>query len=184
MSEPWYTPRLTTPSSSDLNWIMYTYGGYNAYTYPGNPQYAPGSVLSNCTSYSWGRWREILGYWHNLPIANGGNWYGHSGDGYQRSTTTPKLGCVACWGGPGVDGHVAIVEEIIYWSDMSVNYCTVSQSNYNGMTFGTRTIRPSNNWWIYNDVGTFQGFIYLPIDFPLPCPMDPGSRKKVRINIR
>ena len=183
MSDLWYTPRLTIPSQSDLNWIMYTYGGYNAYTYPGSPQYTTGSVLSNCTGYAWGRWREILGYWHSLPVANGGNWYAYNTT-YSEGQT-PKLGCVACWGGPGVDGHVAIVEQIFYYSDNSVNYCIVSQSGYGWAdTFRTRQISPSNNYWIYNDVGSFQGFIYLPIDFPLPCPMDLGNKKKVRINIR
>lgn len=182
MSDLWYTPRLTIPSTTDLNWIMYTYGGYNAYTYPGYPQYTTGSVLSNCTGYAWGRWREILGYWHSLPVANGGNWYAYNTT--YAEGQTPRLGCVACWGGPNVDGHVAIVEQIFYYSDNSINYCVVSQSGYGWAdTFRTRQISPSNNYWIYNDVGSFQGFIYLPVDF-LPCPMDLGNKKKVRVNIR
>lgn len=182
MSDLWYVPRLTIPDPDDLNWIKYTAGGYNAYTLSGSPQYSANSVLSNCTSYAWGRWREILGRSHNLPVANGGNWYAHS-DGYERSTTTPRLGCVACWGGSGVEGHVAIVEEIYYTSGGAIDHCVVSQSGWGWAdTFRTRTIRPSDGWWIYNDVGSFQGFIYLPVDF-LPCPIF-QRRKKVKVNIR
>ena len=181
MSDLWYTPRLTIPDTTDPNWIRTANGGLNP-CIPGSPQYAPGSVLSNCVGYAWGRWREILGYWHNLYTGNGGSWYGHTSDGYQRSTTTPRLGCVACWGGPGVEGHVAVVEEIYYTSGGSVDHCVVSQSLYGSITFSTRTIRPSNNWWIYNDVGTFQGFIYLPVDF-LPCPINFKSRKKLKVRL-
>ena len=130
-----------------------------------------------------GRWREILGYNHNLYTGNGGSWYGHTSDGYQRSTTTPLLGCVACWGGGGYDGHVAIVEEIHYHSNGTVDYCKVSQSGWGWSdTFRTRNISPDNNWWIYNDVGTFQGFIYLPVSF-LPAPII-ERRKRIKVVIR
>lgn len=183
MSDLWYTPRLTIPAVDNLNWIKTTYGGYNLCRL-GQPLYGPGSVLSNCTGYAWGRWREILGYQHNLYTGNGGSWYSHTSDGYQRSYDTPRLGCVACWGGSGVDGHVAIVEEMYYDSNGIVQSCLVGESAWNSYnTFRTRTINRSNNWWIYNDVGTHQGFIYLPVEF-LPCPMELGNKKKVRIDIR
>ena len=182
MSDLWYVPRLTIPATDDKNYLKSGYGGYNPCIL-GNPLYAPGSTLSNCVGYAWGRWREILGYNHNLSTGNGGTWYANTGDGYQRSTTTPRLGCVACWGGSGVDGHVAIIEEIYYTSGGNIDHCIVSQSGWGWAdTFRTRTIRPSDGWWIYNDVGSFQGFIYLPVDF-LPCPIF-QRRKKVKVNIR
>ena len=180
MSDLWFTPRLTIPNISDLNWINQGSGGYNIYG-AGYPQRGPGNVLSNCTGYAWGRWREILGYNHSLPMGNGGNWYAYNTT--YAEGQTPKLGCVACWGGPNVDGHVAIVEQIFYNSDNSVNYCIVSQSGWGWSDyFRTRQISPSNNWWIYNDVGTFQGFIYLPVDF-LPCPINFKSRKKLKVRL-
>lgn len=184
MSDLWYTPRLTIPSKTDLNWINYHYGGYNyCMAITDGWQYSTGSTLPNCTGYAWGRWREILGYRHNLYTGNGGTWYGHTSDGYQRSTTTPKLGCVACWGGSGVDGHVAIVEEMTLDSRGIVQSCLVGESAWQSTnTFRIRTIRRSNNWWIYNNVGTFQGFIYLPVDFlPGPVIFNGGKKMKVRI---
>lgn len=182
MSDLWFTPRLTAPPNTDLNWIKTTYGGYNPCIL-GYPSYGTGNVMANCVGYAWGRWREILGYYHNLSTGNGGTWYGNTSDGYQRSTTTPELGCVGCWGGPGVDGHVAIIEEIYYDSDGIAQSCLVSESAWGSSNFWrTRTIRRSNNWWIYNDVGTFQGFIYLPVDF-LPCPINFKSRKKLKVRL-
>lgn len=181
MSDLWYTPRLTTPSTTDLNWIKTTYGGYNPCIL-GYPSYATGSVLANCVGYAWGRWREILGYYHNLYTGNGGSWYGHTSDGYSRGST-PQLGCVGCWGGGGVDGHVAIIEEIYYTSGGAIDHCIVSESAYGSTPyFRLRSINPYNNWWIYNNVGTFQGFIYLPVDF-LPAPII-GSNKRIKVVIR
>ncbi len=90
---------------------------------------------------------------------------------------------MACWGGSGVDGHVAIVEEMTLDSDGIVQSCLVGESAWQSTnTFRTRTIRRSNNWWIYNNVGTFQGFIYLPVDFlPGPVIFNGGKKMKVRI---
>lgn len=182
MSNYFFVPRLTVPAQDDPNWIKQGYGGYN-HCILGNPLYAAGSVLSNCTGYAWGRWLELLGTTTcNLSTGNAGNWYAYN-DGYPRSPTTPQLGCIACWGGPNVDGHVAVIEEIYYDSGGNVDHCTVSQSGWGWAdTFRTRTIRPSDNWWIYNDVGTFQGFILLPVDF-LPAPII-GRNKKVKVVIR
>ena len=181
----WFTPRLTIPDPTDKYWIKQGYGGYNRCVL-GSPAYSYGSVLSDCTGYAWGRFLELLQATDcNLSTANAGAWYGHTSDGYARSTTTPKLGAVVCWGGSGVQGHVAVIEQIFYNSGGSVDHCVVSQSGWGWTdTFRTRTIQPSNNWWIYNDVGTFQGFIYLPIDYALPCPIKFRKRNKIKVVIR
>lgn len=144
-----YVPRLTAPSTDDLNWIKTTHGGYNYCINISN-----GSVLPNCVGYAWGRWREILGSYHNLSRGDAGKWYGNTSDGYERGQT-PRLGAVACWGGTG-NGHVAIVEEI--HGDGSI---TTSDSAYGGRRFYT-----SNRSYPYPSGSyTFQGFIYLPISF-------------------
>ena len=149
-----YVPRLEAPSSTDKNWIKSTYGGYN-YCIVINE--TTGSVLPNCTGYAWGRWRELLGKYHKLSRANAENWYGNTGDGYKRGKE-PKLGAVMCWHGAGdLAGHVAVVEQI---NDDGSIVC--SESNYGGSRFSKRTLKSPYN--ISSSI-TFQGFIYIPIEF-------------------
>ena len=161
-----YSPRLTAPSYSDLNWIHYSAGGYN-YCIKIN---GTTSCLPNCVGYAWGRWRELLGKYHNLSRANAEMWWGNTGDGYSRGQS-PKVGAVICWrkgvAGNANDGagHVAIVEKVN--SDGSI---TTSNSGYGGSRFWTSTYK-----YPYN-VGTnyyFQGFIYNPNNNegnPAPAP--------------
>lgn len=152
MSNLMFVPRLTIPSNTDLNWIKTTYGGYN-HCILGSPSYGTGSVLSNCTGYAWGRWRELLGHDHNLSTGNASNWYGHTSDGYQRGST-PKLGAVACWGTG--DGHVAIVEHI------TLTYIRCSESGWGWSDYFRVT---DFNLSMYKSGHVFQGFIYLPITY-------------------
>lgn len=155
-----YNARLTEPSTSDKSWIKSTKGGYNYCIEIKN-----GSCLPNCVGYAWGRWRELLGKYHNLSRGNAENWYGNTGDGYKRGST-PKLGAVICWrkgkAGNSNDGagHVAIVEKIN--SDGSI---LISESGYNSYRFKTRTLNKSNNYFYVSSSYVFQGFIYLPIEF-------------------
>lgn len=92
----------------------------------------------------------------------------NTGDGYKRGKT-PKLGAVICWrkgkAGYAADGagHVAFVEKIN--ADGSI---VVSNSNYSGTRFFTRTIK-GPKWEIGTGL-TFQGFIYAPVDFVLAKP--------------
>lgn len=152
-----YKPRLSSPSTTDKNWIYYKKGGYNhCILIKGN------SCLANCVGYSWGRWRELLGKNPSLSTGNAENWYGYKRDGYKRGQT-PKLGAVICWrkGKAGYEkdgaGHVAIVEKIN--SDGSI---VTSNSAYGGSRFYTKTLKKP-----YSMGGTyvFQGFIYIPLDF-------------------
>ena len=156
-----YTARLTAPSTTDKNYIHTSAGGYNyCILVSGN------SVLPNCVGYAWGRWRELLGKYHELSRNNAESWYGKN-DGYKRGKT-PKLGAVVCWrkGVAGVEedgaGHVAIVEKI--YSDGTI---LTSNSAWNGNRFYTKEIKPP-----YSLGGSyvFQGFIYLPIDFEDEAP--------------
>lgn len=151
-----FKPRLTSPSTSDKNYIHYTKKGYNyCILIKGD------SCLPNCVGYAWGRWRELLGKKHKLSTRNAELWFSTK-DGYERGTT-PKLGSVICWqkgntlsGNDGA-GHVAIVEQIN--SDGSI---IISNSGYNSKRFWTQKIKKPYN------IGTnykFQGFIYLPIEF-------------------
>ena len=151
-----YTARTTAPSTSDKNYKHTSAGGYNYCILVSG-----GSVLPNCVGYAWGRWRELLGKYHELSRNNAESWY-LKNDGYKRGKT-PKLGAVMCWrkGVAGVEsdgaGHVAIVEKI--YEDGSV---LTSNSAWNGSRFYTKTIKPP-----YSLGGSyvFQGFIYLPISF-------------------
>lgn len=151
-----FTPRTKSPSTTDKNYLHYTQGGYNYCIHIGG-----GSCLPNCVGYAWGRWRELLGKYHNLSRSNAENWWGYTADGYERGQT-PKLGAVVCWrkGKVGVEsdgaGHVGIVEAI------NKNNIVVSMSAYGGTRWFTRTFPIGS--YDYNSF-VFQGFIYLPISF-------------------
>lgn len=152
-----YTPRTTAPSTNNKNYMHTSAGGYNPCILIGK-----GSVLPNCVGYAWGRWRELLGKSPKLSRSNAENWWGNTADGYKRGQT-PKLGAVMCWrkgkAGVGSDGagHVAIVEKID--ADGTV---TCSNSGYGGPRFYNKTMKPP---YSLGSAYTFQGFIYLPIDF-------------------
>ena len=151
-----FKPQTKAPSTTDKNYIHYTKGGYNYCIEIKN-----GSCLSNCVGYAWGRWRSILGKYHNLSRGNAENWWGYTKDGYKRGQT-PKLGAVVCWrkGKAGVEsdgcGHVGIVEKI------TEDEVVVSMSAYGGTRWFTRTFKKGS--YSYNCY-VFQGFIYLPIEF-------------------
>lgn len=151
-----FKARTSAPSTTDKNYIRYDEGGYNYCIEIKN-----GSCLPNCVGYAWGRWRELLGKYHNLSRNNAENWWGYTQDGYKRGQT-PKLGAVVCWskGRVGVEsdgaGHVGIVEKI---TDSEV---VVSMSAYGGTRWFTRTFKKGS--YDYNSY-KFQGFIYLPIEF-------------------
>ena len=152
MSE--YVKRTTAPSKD------------SKYYYSDNIFYQCGYGMPNCTAYAWGRWYELLGSKPKLYTGNAETWYpkGTSYDGYKRGQT-PKLGAVACWAkgvaGKSSDGagHVAIVEEI--YSDGSI---LTSNSAWKGTNFYTKKLAKGYNVNGY----TFQGFIYLPIEFTEP----------------
>lgn len=164
-----YKPRLGAPNEKDKNWIHYTKGGYNYCI-----EIKKGSCLPNCVGYAWGRWRELLGKKHNLSTRNAENWWGNTADGYKRGQT-PKVGAVMCWrkgkAGVGSDGagHVAVVEKIN--DDGSVTY---SNSNYSGTRFYTKTLKSP---YKLGSAYTFQGFIYLPIDFDEPPKKETATKK-------
>ena len=159
MSNAWI-PMTSPPAPTDPNWINVNYGGYN-YCILGNPPYYTGSVLADCTGFAWGRWRQYLGYHHNLSINQRSIWYLNTADGYNRGSV-PQLGAVICYD-DGASGHVAIVESITYDSNNNPVSCLLSQSVYNGAFFENKTVYANNNYKLY-DGYTLQGFIYLPVE--------------------
>lgn len=154
-----FKPRLVAPERGDKNFVKTTHGGFNYAINISN-----GDVMPNCVGYAWGRWRELLGKFHELSRGNAEVWYNKK-DGYARSAK-PSLGAIACWRqgntGSGSDGagHVAVVEAID--SDGTI---TTSNSAYKGTRFYTRKIKPP-----YNVGGSFvfQGFIHPPVKWDSP----------------
>ena len=71
-----YTPRTSAPEKDNKNYIHTSAGGFNRCLHLGN-----GQVLPNCVPYSWGRWRELLGYDPKLSRRNAEDWYGYTDDG-------------------------------------------------------------------------------------------------------
>lgn len=158
-----YKPRLSAPSATDKDYLHYTAGGYNYCI-----KIKGDSCLPNCVGYAWGRWRELLGAYHKLSRGNAENWYANN-DGYKRGQT-PKLGAVVCWAKGKVKnsadgcGHVAIVEQIN--PDGSI---VCSESNYGGTRFNTRKLKAP---YSLGSKYTFQGFIYLPMEFEEEKPKE------------
>jgi len=162
-----YEPRFIEPTLMNNYWIHTTRGGLNECLLIGK-----GSTLPNCVGYAWGRWYELLGKRPNLHKGNAENWWLKT-DGYERGEF-PKLGAIACWrkglamNSTDGAGHVAVVEDILPNGEI-----VTSNSNYLGTRFYMRTIKPPFN------IGasyTFQGFIYLPVEF---SPFNPIYRKSL-----
>lgn len=121
-----------------------------------------GEITGNCVGYAYGRFSEILGYFHpDLPKCNAGDWL----DTLKKNKNTtltwgnePRLGAVAVWKNPGKAGHVAVVEAIN--DDGSI---MLSESGYNhswNQRFWNSGPKKGPNW--YGAPYEFQGFIYNP----------------------
>ena len=155
--------------------------------YSRNPFYQSGYGLPNCTCYAWGRFWEIGDPSNtganrpHLPTGNGNQWWGQV-VGYQKNTTTPKLGSVICFGG-AYPGHVAIVEEI----RDNGNTIVTSNSDWQAPPdrfFYTETLhRRSDGKFRHphrSKLYLSQGFIYNPYaeDTPSPTPTPTTSEEK------
>lgn len=166
-----YTPRLTSDGmQGNIHWYS-----------NGNPFYASGYGLPNCTCYAYGRFWEI-GDPNNdgsnnptgLPRGDAGTWYTTPTPDYEKGSE-PQLGAIICYAGntPGYSeaGHVAVVEVIN--DDGSI---ITSNSAYGGTYFFLQgengELNPSNNY------GGCQGFIYNPFGGGAPEPEPEYNKKK------
>lgn len=166
-----YTPRLTSDGMmGNLHW-------YSA----GNPFYANGYGLPNCTCYAYGRFWEI-GDPNNtgennptgLPTGDGGTWW-NTPTPYEKGSV-PQLGAVICFGGLGL-GHVAIVEEIHENGEI-----VTSNSAWGGQYFYLQTLVPDEHG-VYHTEGSqsmyySQGFIYNPFAGTEPQPPVYNDKRK------
>ena len=148
-----FTPRLTSDGMQGNQWWYSN----------GNPFYASGYGLPNCTCYAYGRYAEIRNGFAPLPTRNAGLWY----DLATRFTRgqTPRLGGIMCFNpNPSSTevGHVAVVEQINL--DGSV---VTSNSAYGGTYFWTETLSPSNGYlsqWMQRFNYYYAGCIYNDIE--------------------
>lgn len=139
----------------------------------GNPFYAAGFGLPNCTCYAWGRWWEITGERPTkLSLGNGNTWWERSIANGVPHGSTPQLGAIVCFWYSDDDGggHVAVVEQIN--ADGSI---VTSNSAWGGTYFYTQTLYPpdyktANGWPSY---GYVQGFLYLDSTVRPPDPPEP-----------
>lgn len=160
-----FTPQLTAPATNNKYWIHKSKGGLNECIIINR---TTGSCLPNCVAWAWGRSYQAWGVRPKLSRGNAEDWYNYK-DGYKRGKE-PKLGAVICWrkgkAGYSADGagHVAFVEKIN--ADGSI---VVSNSNYSGTRFFTRTLTKQSKWYIGAGL-TFQGFIYPPVTLTLTPP--------------
>lgn len=174
LAQKWYTylasgfiyhPRLDT---TGMEGSKYWYSD-------GNPFYAAGYGLPNCTCYAYGRWWEITGERPtNLSLGNANTWWDVGIANGIPHGSTPKLGAIVCFYYSDDDGggHVAVVEQIN--ADGSI---VTSNSAYGGTYFYLQTLYPpeykdAGGWPSY---GYVQGFLYLPETY-IP-PVVPPARK-------
>ena len=156
-----FIPRTIAPSKTDKNY----YSNNNAY-------YKNGYGMPNCTAYAYGRILELLGYIPTgLYYGNAENWYNNTKN--LEKGQIPKLGAIACYRsgktGDSSDGagHVAIVEKV------NGNSFECSNSAYKKTNFYmTKGYDTKNN-------KTFQGFIYLPVEFE-----ENKENEEITINIK
>lgn len=172
LAQKWYTylsvgfiyrPRLT---DEGIQGSKYWYSD-------GNPFYAAGYGLPNCTCYAYGRWWEITGERPtDLSLGNANTWWDVGINRGIPHGNEPRLGAIICFYYSDDDGggHVAVVEQIN--PDGSI---VTSNSAYGGTYFYTQTLYPpeyktADGWPSY---GYVQGFLYLPLSYvppPLPPP--------------
>lgn len=158
-----YTPRLTAPASGD--WHYYS----NA-----NIFYASGFGMPNCTAYAYGRAYELLGTAPRVSSGNAGRWWSYNiQTGAYGYGSTPALGAIACWDNyDNNTGHVAVVEKI------ENGLVTISQSNWGGAIFETRTIAADKIDSYFDSPSHFQGYIYVcgnQTEPPAEQPVDLGA---------
>lgn len=150
-----YSPRTTSPSTSNKYYIHTSGGGYNKCIRISGKQ-----CLPNCVGYAYGRFMEAVGKKScNLPMSNAELWFGTAKARGFKTGSSPKLGAVMCFSkgkvGNSKDGagHVLIVEKI--YSDGSI---LCSQSGYKSKRFWTTKFTKPFKLSGYK----FQGFIYNP----------------------
>ena len=163
-----YVPRLTSDGMLNNPWWYSN----------GNPFYASGYGLPNCTCYAYGRYAEVRNAFANLPTGDAGTWYDNA-TAFERGQT-PKLGSVICFKSRSGTylGHVAIVEVIN--QDGSI---VTSNSGWQASYFWTETLYPSlgycSNWMTHGRDYYCQGFIYNDIITPVPPTPTPTQRTKL-----
>lgn len=158
-----FTPRLTSPSTSNKWYLHTSKGGYNNSILVGSP-----SVLANCVGYARGRFSEIAGSWQNIANSDGGKVWSNT-SGFQKGSK-PKLGAIICWSKPGAAGHVAVVEKVnpdgsivtseSGYKELPFSSITTADGHYNGKAFWTGKYSPDNGYCSGSYI--FQGFIYNP----------------------
>lgn len=148
------------------------------YSSNANPFHATGTyAMPNCTCYAYGRVWEINGVEpKGLCLKNAKYWFNES-TGFEKGTE-PRLGAIMCF--DGTAGHVAVVEEVKENGDV-----VISQSNFGGEFFFTKTLKKSANYNNYFTNVKFMGFLYtytgedaMP-NFNKPVPEQVKSTQKL-----
>ena len=123
-----YWRRTSRPDYRDPHFTMSSSGGYSPCV-QGSVPWWPGSTLSNCVGYVWGRWSE-MGYGNTATaygFANAPSYIKRKAIERGEYSSSPNRGSAAIFFSPIAlysTGHIAIVES---WDDYNV-YCT--ESNY------------------------------------------------------
>ena len=168
---PIYTKETVMKNS---HWIS-SYEGYKGLSpyYPIDTK--TGLTLPNCVPF-------VYGYWHllgkctkpkelKLSPFNANSFWTYP-DGYERSSTTPRVGDIACWVDGGY-GHVAIVIKVYNEG----NGIETLNSAYGGSMYYTRSLKRPFNFGKYR----FQGFIKCPFVQDNPPEPEPQPTYKFAI---
>lgn len=142
-----------------------------------------------CTWYVNGRLKE-LGFdagKANKMLGNAKDWDNQAANAGIAVSNTPKVGAVTVWeanrGGAGNYGHVGIVERIN--ADGSI---LISESNWAGKKYNTRTIYPGQSGWPshFIHVPFVQSTSNPPVTTPAPVQPNPtilSGSKQLQFNL-
>lgn len=125
-----FTPRLSPPESN-------------------NPYYGNLASVPNCVTYAKGRANEILDAKYPNPnerpamvfSGNAKEWWNYRDSYGGYSIDEPRKGAIMVWGNEDYSGpgHVAVVEDVIYNTDGTVNRVIYSESSWGGVWYTARS---------------------------------------------
>lgn len=126
-----------------------------------NEYYGDKATKANCTTYAANRAREILQKSDLTFQGDAKEWwkYKDSFAGYSTDSSEPRIGALMIWGKEGYNGqgHVAVVEDIIYNNDGSVKTVIYSESSDGGLWYNGKKEQYGGQYNWYGNATSYWG---------------------------
>lgn len=156
------SPRLEELGTQLTMAIAQAEDSYFGNSSPGGSTYSIVGHGGNCVSYVYGRRQELesgvsqLGFWDASTY-----WNNAVSQGVYQTGQVPKVGAVVCWDGNGTSQkHVAIIEQILYNADGSINMIYTGNSSWSHKWVWYEG-RYSSEAALRNSEKGFNGYVYL-----------------------